>query len=198
MKTAPYIAALGLIALTAPAVAVAQAAPPAVVIVVDADRIFRECNACRTAQTGLASRVSALQTRQTTLANQLRTEGQPIEAAIRALNGAQPDAALRARVTAFQTKQEQANQELQRSQQNLQSIQANVVRQINVRLNPAINQVMTARGANIAVDVSSTLAHSQAINVTAAVLAALNSTLPSVTLTPLPAQAQTPPKPAGR
>ncbi len=198
MKNTFYTAALGLTALVSPAVAVAQQAPPAVVVVVDADRIFRECNACRTAQTGLQSRVTALQTRQTTLANQLRTEGQPIETAVRALNGAQPDAALRARVTAFQTKQEQANQELQRSQQNLQSIQANVVRQINVRLNPAINQVMAARGANIAVDLSNTLAHSQAINVTAAVLAALNSTLPSVTLTPLPAKAQTPAQPSGR
>jgi Skp family chaperone for outer membrane proteins len=192
MKTAFYTAALGLTALTAPSVAVAQQAPAAVIIVVDSDRIYRECNACRTAQTALQSRVTALQTRQQTLTTQLRNEGTPIETAIRALNGAQPDAALRARVTAFQTKQEQANQELQRSQQNLQSIQANIVRQINARLNPAINQVMTARGANIAVDTGSTLAHAAATDATAAVLAALNSTLPSVTLTPLPAAAQTP------
>lgn len=196
MKNAFFIAALGMAALTAPAAAIAQQAPPAVVVVVDSERIYRECNACRTAQTGLQSRVTALQTRQQTLTTQLRNESQPIETAIRALNGAQPDAALRARVTAFQTKQEQANQELQRSQQNLQSIQANVVRQINARLNPAINQVMAARGANLAVDVSSTLAHTGAVNVTAAVLAALNSGLPSVTLTPLPASAQT--QPTGR
>ena len=198
MKNAFYIAALGITALAAPTVATAQQAPPAVVVVVDADRIYRECNACRTAQAGLQTRVTALQARQQTLSTQLRNEGQPIEAAVRALNGAQPDAALRGRVTAFQTKQEQANQELQRSQQNLQSIQANIVRQINARLNPAINQVMTARGANIAVDVSSTLAHTGSINVTTAVLAALNSTLPSVTLTPLPAQAQTQTQPSGR
>jgi Skp family chaperone for outer membrane proteins len=67
------------------------------------------------------------------------------------------------------------------------------MRQINARLNPAISQVMTARGANIAVEVGNTLAASQSIDVTAAVLAAVNSTLPSVTLTPLPAQAQTQP-----
>ena len=106
------------------------------------------------------------------------------------MNGREPDAALRARVTAFQTKQDQANQELQRSQQNIQSIQANVVRQINEKLNPAINQVMVARGANLAIDSGSAMAHAQAIDVTTAVLAALNRALPTVSLTPLPAQAQ--------
>jgi outer membrane protein len=194
MKTVIYTAALSLLALGAPSVAVAQQAPAAVIILVDTTRIYRECTACKTAQTGLQSRVTALQARQQTLANQLRTEGEPIETAIRALNGKEPDAALRARVTAFQTKQNNANQELQRSQENIQSIQQNVLRQINARLNPAISQVMTARGANIAVDTTSTLAASQAVDATAAVLAALNRTLPSVTLTPLPAQTQ----PAGR
>jgi Skp family chaperone for outer membrane proteins len=194
MKTSLTLAALGLAAAAAPSIAVAQQAPPAVIVVVDSDRIFRECTACKTAQTALQARVTALTTRQQTLSTQLRTEGQPIETAIRALNGAQPDAALRARVTAFQTKQDNANKELAQSQENIRSIQANVMRQINARLNPAISQVMTARGANIAVDVSNTLAASQAIDVTAGVLAALNRTLPSVTLTPLPASAQ----PSGR
>ena len=196
MKHALTIATLALAATGAPSVAIAQQAPPAIIVVIDSGRIYRECTACKTAQTQLQGRVTALQTRQQTLSSQLRTEGQPIETAMRALNGAEPDAALRARITAFQTKQENANQELQRSQQNLESIQANVLRQINARLNPAISQVMTARGANIAVDVSNTLAAAQAIDATAAVLAALNRTLSSVTLTPLPAQAQT--QPPGR
>ena len=196
MKTALTLAALGLAAAITPSVAFAQAAPPAVIVVVDSDRVYRECTACKTAQTGLQSRVAALTARQQALSTQLRTEGQPIEAAIRALNGAQPDAALRARVTAFQTKQENANKELAQSQENIRSIQGNVMRQINARLNPAISQVMTARGANLAVDVSNTLAASQSVDVTAAVLAALNASLKSVTLTPLPASAQT--QPPGR
>jgi len=196
MKTTFTLAALGLAAAVVPSIAIAQQAPPAVIVVVDSDRIFRECTACKTAQTGLQGRVAALTSRQQTLATQLRTEGQPIEAAIRALNGKEPDAALRARVTAFQTKQENANKELAQSQENIRSIQANVMRQINARLNPAISQVMTARGANLALDVGNTLAASQAVDVTAAVLAALNRTLPSVTLTPLPASTQN--QPPGR
>ena len=193
MKTTISLAALALIAL-APSAALAQASPPAVVVVVDSERIYRECTACKTAQTGLQTRLNTLRTRQQTLSNQLKTEGQPIETAVRALNGAAPDAALRARITAFQTKQDQANQELQRGQENIQSIQANVLRQINARLNPAIQQVMAARGANLAVDTSNLLGHAQGVDATAAVLAALNRTLTSVTLTPLPAQTQ----PAGR
>ncbi|MBA3510841.1 OmpH family outer membrane protein [Sphingomonas sp.] len=192
MKSILTIAALAASALAIPSAAVAQRAPAAVVVVVDSDRIYRECNACRTAQTQLQSRVAALQTRQQTLANQLRPEGQAIQTAVQALNGRAPDAALRARAEAFQKKQDDANQELGRTQQNLQSIQANVLRQINQRMNPVINQVMTARGANLAVDTDATLAHSASINVTAEVLAGLNRALPSVSLTPLPAQQQQP------
>ncbi len=195
MKTTIALAALFLFAV-APSAALAQASPPAVVVVVDTERVYRECTACKTAQTGLQARINTLRTRQQTLSNQLRTESQPIEAAVRALNGAQPDAALRTRITAFQTKQDQANQELARGQENIQSIQANVLRQINARLNPAIQQVMTARGANLAVDTSNLLGHAAGVDVTTAVLAALNRTLTSVSLTPLPAQ--TPAQPAGR
>lgn len=191
------LAALAATATVLPTAAHAQRAPAAVVVVVDSSRIYRECTACRTAQASLQSQANALQTRQQTLAGPLRTEGQAIQTAINALAGKQPDAALRTRVQAFQTRERQANEELQRSQANLQSIQQNVLRQINARLGPAINQVMVQRGANLAVDVESTLAHSPTIEVTAAVLAALNATLPSVSLTPLPAQQQ-PAQPTGR
>ena len=200
MKTALLIvgALAGALAAPAPAQAQAPAAaqaartPAAVVVVVDTDRIYRECTACRTAQTQLQSRVTALQNRQKTLLDQLRPEEQSIRTAVQALAGREPDAALRARVDAFQKRQDSANQELQRTQTNIQSIQANVLRQINDRLGPAINSVMAARGANLAVDVDATLARSQGLDVTTEVLAALNRALPSVSLTPLPQSQQQP------
>ena len=186
MKNRIAAALIAASALAAPAVA--QRAPAAVVIVVDTARVYRDCNACKTAQTQLTSQVNALRTRQQTLEGQLRPEGQAIQTAVTALAGKQPDTALQNRIKAFQQRQEQANQELSRSQQNIQSIQANVVRQINERLQPIINQVMTQKGANIAVDQEATLGHAQAVNVTNDVLAALNTALPSVSLTPLPQQ----------
>jgi Skp family chaperone for outer membrane proteins len=191
------LAALAASAAALPTAAQAQRAPAAVVVVVDSNRIYRECNACRTAQASLESQSNALQTRQRALAGPLRTESQAIQAAITALGGKEPDTALRNRIQAFQRREQTANEELQRSQANLQSIQQNVLRQINARLSPAINQVMLQRGANLAVDVEATLAHSASTNVTPAVLAALNAALPSVSLTPAPAQ-QRPAQPTGR
>lgn len=198
MKTMLSIAALAAATTLTPTAALAQRAPAAVIVVVDTARIYRDCNACKTAQSQLETRLKSLQARQTTLTNQLRTEGEPIAKAIDALAGKAPDAALEARVKAFQTKQNSANEELARGQQNLQSIQANVMRQINGKLGPAINQVMVAQGANLAVDVDATLARSNALDVTAQVVAALNTALPSVSLTPLPQSQQQQRPPQGR
>jgi len=177
-------------AIAVPTAAQAQRAPAAVVVVVDSERVYRECNACRTAQQQLQSQLNALRNRQQTLENQLRTEGQAIQTAVQALAGKDPDAALRKRVQDFEQKRQQATQELAGMEQNLQSVRANVIRQIDERMRPVISQVMTQRGANIAVDVDATLAHGQGTDVTDAVLAGLNAALPSVSVTPLPQQQQ--------
>jgi outer membrane protein len=157
---------------------------------VNTDRVYAECTACRAAQTQLQSQLTTLQNRQQALATQLRPEGEAIQTAVNALQGRQPDAALRTRIQQFQQRQEQANQELSQGQQRIQSTQANVLRQINERLNPIINQAMTARGANLAMSVDATLAHAQTVDITNDVLARLNQALPSVSVTPLPQQQQ--------
>jgi outer membrane protein len=184
-----FASALAAVALAAPAAAPAQRIGPAVVAVVDTDRISRECTACRAAATQLQTQANSLRTRQQTLQQQLQTQGQPIETAVRALNGRQPDAALQQRITAFQTQERNANQELATAQRNLQSTQLHVQQQIGTRLGPIINTVMTSRGANLAVDKGATLASAPALDITNEVLAQLNQQLPSVSVTPLP-QAQ--------
>ena len=182
--------ALAALALSVPAAAPAQRIGGAVVAVVDSDRIYRECTACRAAQTQLQTQVTSLQQRAQQLGQPIQTEGQSIQTAINALNGKQPDAALTQRVQALQTRQNTANQEIARLEQNIRSTQAHVAQQIGARLNPIINQIMTQRGANIAVDVDATLAHSPSLNITNDVLTALNQQLPSVSVTPLPQQQQ--------
>ena len=167
----------------------AASSAPANIVVVDNERVYAECTACRAAQSTLQGQASAMQARQSALSAPLKVEAQSLQTAADALKGKTPDAALQARATAFQTKQASANQELQRLQQNLQTTQANVLRQINARLGPAINQVMVAKGANLAVDVNATLAHGAALDVTSDVLVALNASLPSVSVTPGPAAA---------
>jgi Skp family chaperone for outer membrane proteins len=177
-------------ATATPTVAQAQRAATAIIVVVDSNTVYRDCNACRTAAAQLQAQVTAYQNRQQTLVNQLKPESDAIQAAVTALAGKQPDAALRSRAQAFQQKQEQAQQELARTEQNIQSIRTNVSRQIDARYAPAVRQVMTQQGANLALDVGSTIAHAPAVDVTAAVLAALNATLPSLSVTPMPQQQQ--------
>ncbi|HEV2747482.1 MAG TPA: OmpH family outer membrane protein [Allosphingosinicella sp.] len=185
MTRSTFGAALAALSLAVPAAAPAQRLGGAVIAVVDTGRVFRECNACRTAMTQLQARGNQLRQRTQQLTQPLQTEGQSIQAAVRALNGRQPDAALQQRITAFEGKRTSAAQEVQRGQQNLESIQASVNQQIGARLGPILNQVMQTRGATLIVDKGATLANSPALDVTADVLAQLNQQLPSVSLTPL-------------
>ena len=179
-------------ALAAPALA--QRAPAAVVVVVDTDRIGQECTACRAASQQIQQRGQQLRTRAQTLETQLQTEGKPIQDAIDALKGKQPDAALQQRVTAFQTKQRSAQQELQNGERSLQSTQVHVNQQIGARLRTIISAVAAQRGANLAVAKDSTLFSAQTVDVTDAVLAQLNQQLPAVSVTPLPQQQQQTPQ----
>lgn len=200
--------ALAVLALAVPAAAPAQRVPGAQIVVVDTDRIYRECTACRAAQTQLQTQAAALQQRTQALGQPLETEIQSLQQAAqaaRAQTGAArtaAEAALQQRATALQARQSSASQELQGREQTLRSTQSHVVQQINVQLNPIINQVMTQRGANIALDTNATLARAAALDVTNDVLTALNQRLPSVSVTPLPQQtapaAPQTPRPTGR
>jgi hypothetical protein len=74
-----------------------------------------------------------------------------------------------------------------------------VVNQILERMNPLIGQVTRERGANVAVDVSATLAHNPAINITDAVLALMNQNATPFNVTappPTPPAAQPAAQPA--
>ena len=180
-------------AVIAPAAATAQAVPAAVVAVVDLGRVTSDCTACRTAANALRGQVTALQGRERSLTAPLETEQKSIQAAIDALKGAQPDAALQARARAFEQKRQQAAQQLQREQAQVERNQAHIRQQIATRLGPIYQQVMQRRGANLLVETGTTLATSTTVDVTSDVLAALNTALPSVQTT-APAQAQAAPQ----
>jgi len=177
--------------LLAPAPASAQALPAAVVAVVDLDKVTMDCNACKTAAAALKSQGSALQARAKALGAPLETEQKSIQAAIDALNGKEPDAALEARIKAFQTKQQAGATEMQRKQEEIQRNQQYIQQQILTKLGPIYQQVMQKRGANLLVEQNATLATSASVDVTADVTAALNAALPSIATT-APAQPQQP------
>jgi outer membrane protein len=203
MNKLAFGAAFAALSLALPGIAHAQRTPGAMIVVIDTDRVFRECNACKAAQTQLQSQVQSARTRAQQLGQPLQTEAQSIEqagAALRNQTGAAraaAETALNSRVQQFQTRQTTAQQEVARLEQNIQSTQANVLRQINEKLNPIFGQVMNAHSANIALDTAATLARSNSLDVTNEVLTALNAALPSVSVTPLP-QAPAQQQPQGR
>jgi Skp family chaperone for outer membrane proteins len=175
-------------AIIAPSAANAQAVPGAIIAVVDLDRVTSDCTACKTASAALRSQATSQQTRERSLATPLETEQKSIQAAVDALNGKPADAALQARAKAFQSKYEQAQQEAARGREQIQRNQQYIQKQISDKLGPIYQQVMQRRGANVMLEVGSTLATTTSVDVTNDVLAALNTSLPAIQTT-APAQA---------
>ena len=166
--------------------AAASAAPA--VLTVDLDKVLSECTACRAASASIQSQVQAGQARAVALDNQLKPEAQALEAAGKALGNKEPDAALRKRAADFQARQQAAQAELAVKQRTIESTQANVQQQIANRVVLIAEQVRARRQADIIIGKNATLASNPAGDVTAEVLAALNTQLPSVSVTPLPQQ----------
>jgi outer membrane protein len=188
MKKLMISAAFAATALSIPASAAAQRAD---ILIVDSDRVLSDCTACKSANTQLQQKQAALQSRAEQLRTQLQTEGKPIQAAVDAVpQGKEPDAALSAKISAFQTKERNAQQELAASKNSLDSTLANVQSQIGSKLIAVVEQVRARRAASVVFSKNSTIASDTAIDVTGEVLAALNQQLPSVSVTPMPQQTQ--------
>ena len=191
MKTTFIASALLGSAFLLPSVAAAQSVPAATIAVVDLERVTAQCNACKTANAALQSQLTAEQNREKALAAPLQTEQKSLQAAVDALKGKDPDAALQARAKSFQTRYDQAQQEAARGRQQIQLNQAYIQKQISDKLGPIYSQVMQRRGANIMIETGSTLATNTSVDVTNDVLAALNAALPTIATTaPAPAQPQ--------
>jgi outer membrane protein len=202
----PVVAGL---ALTAAVAAQAQQLPAAVVAVVNRNQIAQTCTPCAAATGQLQAQGQAFQSRQAQLAGPLQAEQQAIQTAINALpaNG-QPDAALTARIRAFETNRDAASAELGRTQQTLQRNENYVVQQILQRMQPMIQQVAQQRGATVVLDTTDVLTSSPQVDLTPAVLALMNAnatpfnvTAPAPAAAPAaaqPAPAQQRPRPPGR
>ena len=177
--------------------AFAQAVPATKVAVVDLDRVGRECTACVTANQALQQQAQAFDARRKALAAQLQPEAQSLEAAVKALNGKQPDAGLQARITAFQQKEQNAGQELQTQQVQIQRNQAYIGQQIQAQLQNLYKPAMQKRGANLLVEMGQTLAYEPSLDITTDVLTALNGVLTTINTT-APAPQQQPAAAPGR
>jgi Skp family chaperone for outer membrane proteins len=182
---AAAIAASALIVSTAPAAAQARLSAP-VVAVVDTEKVMHDCNACKAAATQLQSQADALDGLASRLATPLQTEGQQLQAAVNAANG-KPDAALQGRIEAFQGKQANAQRQVQEQQAVLQRNAQYVQQQVAEKLIPVIEQVSKSSGATMTIGKGGLLYNAATLEITDAVLAALNQQLAAVnTVAPAP------------
>ena len=182
MKNLVFLAAVAA-SLVAPQAASAQSLPATVVAVADINRASAQCTACKTAVAALEGQVNSLKALQGSLDNSLQTEARSIQAAVTALNGKQPDAALTARAKAFEQKQGDAQRQLQVRQAQFERNRSYVFKQVGDKLDPVLTSVMAKRGATIILDSNNALRFSPAIDVTNDVLAGLNSSLTSISVT---------------
>lgn len=166
---------------------VAQQLSPAVIVIVDMDRIINESAAGKAAGTEIQTRITALQSRANTLQTQVKTEADAIQQGQQ--NKSLAGAALEQRVRAFQDRQQAAQQELGRMENDIQRSRQYVIKQISDAAQPIVTQVMRERNASIALAENATLQHSATIDVTNDIVARLNTSLPKVSTTP-PAAAQ--------
>jgi outer membrane protein len=186
--------ALAGLALATPMAVSAQAIPAAVIAVVDRDRIATTCTQCAAANAQLQAQVQQYQAREAQLTAPLQSEGAAIQTAINAIpQGGQPDPALRTRIQTFQGNQQAAERELSQRQEQLRRNQQYLVQQIVTRMDPLVGQVTRERGANLAVDVSTTLAHNPALDITDAVLALMNQNAAPYSVTAPAPQTAAPP-----
>ncbi|MDR6850905.1 outer membrane protein [Sphingomonas sp. BE123] len=202
-NTKTFLAALAVAGAAAGAgAATAQTLADAKVAVVDVERVMATCAACVSARTQLQTQQTQFQQFAQQQSAPLQTERTAIEAALRAANGKQ-DAALDARVQAYQKKAEPVQRVIAEREQVLRRNAQYVDQQITARLLPVIEQVANQRGATIAVPKNSLLFSATAADITDPVLAALNQQLPTVnTVAPpppaQPAQQPAQPAPTGR
>jgi outer membrane protein len=191
------------LALATPMAASAQAIPGAIIAVVDRDRIAGTCTQCVAANAQLQAQFQQYQAREAQLTAPLQTETSALRTLIQALpQGQQPDAATQARMRTFEAQRQAAESELSQRQETLRRNQSYLVQQIIARMDPLVGQVTRERGANLAVDVATTLAHNPALDVTDAVLALMNQNATAFSVTAPPPQqapagaAPTAPRPA--
>ena len=171
-------------AATVAAPVAAQTLPPAVIVVVNLDQVFQDSAAGKIAQTELKTRLDGIQSRLASLRTSFGAEEQTLGKAQPA-QGATPAViqAWQAKVKDFTTRKTQAEQELQKRDQDFQASRQYVLKQINDGAQPIITQIMKERGASIAVPEGATLQHAASIDVTTDVIARLDKSLPRVSST---------------
>ena len=95
-----------------------------------------------------------------------------------------PQATLQTQYTAIQTKQQAAQAELQRLSAPIARAQGYVEEQIGAKLEAAIKAAMVTRKVNLVISPQAAVSYQPSVDITDAVVAELNRTVPTVGVTP--------------
>lgn len=178
MKKLMAVSVLAATFASAATPAYAQQVPPAAVAVVDFRRVYTECTACRAAEAQLQAQRQQIRQHAAQLNRALQTEDRAIRQARGGQSALTP--ALQQRVQALRAQRQSGQRDINSREQAFRRNAAYVRQQIDQRLRPIVQQVMQQRGANLVVSRQSAFAAAPALDITTAVLSALNQQLPSV------------------
>jgi Skp family chaperone for outer membrane proteins len=132
-------------------------------------------------KTTYAAQITAFETRQ----KAIQAEITPLVTAFQAAQKANsPQATLQTQYNAIQTKQQAAQAELQRLSAPIARAQAYVEEQIGGKLEAALKAAMVARNVQLVVAPQATVSYQPAVDITDAIVAELNKTVPSAGITP--------------
>lgn len=186
MKTMFKALALAAAAVPAIVAAVPAHAQVAGVAIANLEQAVAETNAYRTAITQMRTtykpQIDQVQARATALEAELKPLVDKFQADQKA---ATPNRdALQAQYTAIQTKQQSGQAELQRLNEPVAIAQQYVEEQIAAKLNDALKAAMTKKKVSLVLQPQAAVSFQPTVDITKDVTAELNTTVPSVQITP--------------
>jgi Skp family chaperone for outer membrane proteins len=132
-------------------------------------------------KTTYATQITTFETR----SKALQAEIAPLVTAFQTAQKANtPQATLQTQYNAIQQKQQAAQAELQRLSAPIARAQGYVEEQIGAKLDAAIKAAMIAKKVNLVLNPQATISYQPSVDITDAVVAELNRTVPTVGITP--------------
>lgn len=190
MKTILKVALLAatpvLAAVALPAIASAQAVSN--VAVVDLEEAVSKSNAYNTAISQIKvtykAQIDAADARAKALTAELQPLAAAYQAAAKAPSAAQNQAALQQQLATLQQREQAANVEVSKLSAPVALARAYVLEQIQMKLEAAVNSAMAKKRINVVLQPQAVIKVLPAADITNDVLAELNVSVPSVSITP--------------
>ena len=171
--------------LAIPQVASAQAAASAVAVANLEEAVQRSTaftNAIAQIKVTYKAQIDALEARQKTLNAELQPLVNAFQAAQKVPNANQ--AGLQTQYNAIQLKQQNGQKEVQTLGTPVARAQAYVEEQVVSKLDAALKSAMVKKGVALVLNPQATVSYQPSVDISAAVTAELNATVPSATITP--------------